>query len=44
MSNLSLQKRLAMSLLKSGQRKVWLDPSKKRLIGQAKTRMYLPSS
>uniref|UniRef100_A0A6B2LV25 Large ribosomal subunit protein eL19 domain-containing protein n=1 Tax=Arcella intermedia TaxID=1963864 RepID=A0A6B2LV25_9EUKA len=38
MTSLLLQKRLAMSLLKVGQRKVWLDPSKMKVIESARTR------
>ncbi len=34
-----LQKRLAAKILKVGQSKVWLDPSKKKDIGQAITRI-----
>jgi|JI10StandDraft_1071094.scaffolds.fasta_scaffold2837903_1 ribosomal protein L19E len=36
--NLYRQKRLAMALFGAGQRKVWLDPSKKELIERAKSR------
>jgi large subunit ribosomal protein L19e len=38
MACLTLQKRLATELLKCGQRKVWLDPSKKHIIAQARSR------
>lgn len=44
MSNLSFQKRMAMSLLKSGKRKVWLDPQQKKLIEKAKTSIYYLST
>jgi len=36
--NLKLQTRLAMSILKCGSRKVWLDPNQKLTIAQARTR------
>jgi len=38
MASLVLQKRLAMDLLKCGHRKVWLDPAKKHIIAQARSR------
>lgn len=36
--NLTFQKRMAMAILKCGQRKVWLDPTKKPVIEEARTR------
>eukprot|EP01125_Pyxidicula_operculata_P004454 TRINITY_DN1687_c0_g1_i1.p2 TRINITY_DN1687_c0_g1~~TRINITY_DN1687_c0_g1_i1.p2 ORF type:complete len:102 (-),score=19.70 TRINITY_DN1687_c0_g1_i1:49-354(-) len=36
--SLAAQKRMAMALLKCGQRKVWLDPTKMNLIKQARSR------
>ena len=36
--NLSAQKRMAMELMKAGQRAVWLDPNCKAMLGAAKTR------
>jgi large subunit ribosomal protein L19e len=36
--NLSAQKRMAMELMKAGQRAVWLDPKCKPMLGAAKTR------
>eukprot|EP01128_Nolandella_sp_AFSM9_P008718 TRINITY_DN5398_c0_g1_i1.p1 TRINITY_DN5398_c0_g1~~TRINITY_DN5398_c0_g1_i1.p1 ORF type:complete len:108 (+),score=28.88 TRINITY_DN5398_c0_g1_i1:51-326(+) len=36
--SLALQKRLASSLLKCGQRKVWLDPQQKHVIALARSR------
>jgi ribosomal protein L19E len=38
MVSLAFQRRLAMSLFHCGWRKVWLDPSKKHIIAQARTR------
>jgi len=37
-TNLNFQKRMAMAILRCGQRKVWMDPTKKALIQEARTR------
>jgi len=37
-SRLKFQKRMAMAILRCGQRKVWMDPTKKVLISEARTR------
>ncbi|KAJ2087335.1 60S ribosomal protein L19B [Coemansia sp. RSA 986] len=41
MSNLSTQKRLAASVLKCGQRKIWLDPNEATEISQANSRQNI---
>jgi hypothetical protein len=38
MVSLAFQRRLAMSIFHCGWRKVWLDPNKKHIIVQARTR------
>jgi hypothetical protein len=38
MVSLAFQRRLAMSIFHCGWRKVWLDPNKKHIIAQARTR------
>merc|ERR1712019_209496 len=41
MSTLRLQKRLASSVLKCGQKKVWLDPNESTEIGNANSRQNI---
>ena len=41
MSNLSLQKRLAASVLGCGKNKVWLDPNEQLAIGNANSRHHI---
>lgn len=41
MTNLSLQKRLAADVLGVGQRKIWLDPSEVRQLGEANSRQEI---
>lgn len=40
MSFLRTQARLTQSIFKVGRDKIWLDPSKKKEIAAAKTRLY----
>ena len=41
MANLRLQKRLAASILKTGKRKVWLDPNETAEISMANSRQNI---
>ena len=42
MPNLRLQKRLAASVLKCGQKRVWLDPNEASEIALANSRIFIP--